>query len=162
MKKIILLMVVCLGFGSCSLVNEIADVVYEDRFSNQELTDFHLEDEDFKTIEDIGRFLRDNITYKKVPNNKVQSPAETWELKTGDCKAFTLLLMNIAFFELGIDCELIIVDKENMELSRSIGIGGLENNHAMIRYSDIIYEPQNGAIYTGTVNYYYAFNEVFN
>jgi len=56
----------------------------------------------------------------------------------------------------------VIVDKENMELSRSIGIGGLENNHAIIRYSGIIYEPQNGYIYTGLVNYYYTFDEVFN
>ena len=161
MKKIILL-VVCLGFGSCSLVNEIADVVYEDRFSNQELTDFHLEDENFKTIEDIGRFLRDNIIWESGTSTPVQSPKETWEKETGNCEDFTVLFMDIAFFELGIRCELVIVEKENVEISRNVEAGGLDTDHAMTRYSSIIYEPQNGHIYTGIVDYYYAFNEVFN
>jgi len=160
MKKIILL-VVLISLSGCQLVNEIADVVYEDRFSNQELTDFHLEDENFKTIEDIGRFLRDNIIWESGTSTPVQSPKETWEKKTGNCEDFSVLFIDIAFFELGIKCELVLVDQNEMERARTIEAEGIIN-HAIIRYSDIIYELQNGYIYTGTVNYYYAFNEVFN
>ena len=96
MKKIILL-VVLISLSGCQLVNEIADVVYEERFSNQELTDFHLEDENFKTIEDIGRFLRDNIIWESGTSTPVQSPKETWEKKTGNCEDFSVLFIDIAF-----------------------------------------------------------------
>jgi hypothetical protein len=162
MKKIIVLLIVVVSFNSCQLLYEIADNVYEERYNGQELVDLHLGNENFKTIEDIGRFLKANISYVKGIGDYAQSPKETWETKTGNCGSFTVILMNIAFFELGIECSLAIVDHKNMIELRTVENGGLSSDHIMILYEGVVYSPQNGSTYEGQIDYSLTFSEIFN
>lgn len=163
MKKLLCLIIPVL-FSSCGslyqdIYNDIADSVYEARLSGQEL--YYIEGlPEFETLSDIGCFLNENITYKAEPDGQdyAQSPEETWALKTGDCEDFCLLFMNIAYLELGIKYDLVLVDNFNM--SRSIEEGG-EINHSMIRYNGVIYSAQTGSIYSGPVGFSYRFDDVF-
>ncbi len=154
MNKItILICLVLLTLFSCDV---LSDYVYEQRYNNQTL--FFIEEAmGCESLSSIGIFLSDNISYTAdTGEDCAQSPEETWRSQSGDCEDFAILFMNIAYFSLGIKCELVLV-----QMSRSVENGG-EMNHAAVRYNGIVYEPQTGETLTTSVSYYYTFDTVFN
>ncbi len=156
MKKILVVMVIAFMFVGCDMAQ---DIYLEANYCGHDLYEIEI-DEELNSLEEIGEFLARNITYiSDGSENYTQSPEETWERKGGDCEDFAILFLNIAYFELGLKGELIFVEYSN--ISKSIEDGG-DLDHAMVRYNGVIYEPQTGDIYTGSVGYYYSFDRVFD
>ncbi len=140
--------------SSCSMV---IDSCLYDKICGQPLVNLEI-DEDFDALSDIGWFLHENIEYKADGSDFTQSPARTWALKTGDCEDFAVLFLCIAYYELGLEGQLVAVDTDDI---RTVEDGG-RINHAMVRYNGVIYEPQNGCVCSGDVGYYYGFWAVFD
>ncbi len=82
-----------------------------------------------RLVQDKVRYLYNGLGYG---NYEPQSPAETWNLKYGDCKAKTLLLLAI-MHELDIEATPILV---NLNLKDAVGIripSMMAFNHIMVK-----------------------------
>lgn len=137
----------------CQMQDVISDAAYSGDFSNIPLYDPIVRHE---SIKEIGIWIRENTSYIKLED--VQYPEKTIKTGKGDCKARALLMMDAAYFSLGIKMDLICVDLDSM--SRDIVDGGYVN-HCMAIYDGIIYEPCGGNVYTGDIGFSYKFESVF-
>lgn len=163
--KVFLCLVALLSLGCGSIYQDIYNYVYDhvaDEYYSKRYSGIALYEieglPEFNDLGEIGRFLRDEITWVSGADTPVQTPQETWERKRGNCEDITALFMNIAYFNLNTECVFIAVNQE--EMSRKIDAGG-KVTHAMVEYNGVIYEPQNGIVYTGIIGYRYSFWHVF-
>lgn len=157
MKKIILLVVVGISLMSCDMVYDYAaDQTMQEKLSNKSL----YEDYELTTIlvnlPDISIYMNDIVSYIEDDKDYAQNPEETYLIGAGDCEDFAILFMNIAYFEFGIKCDLVLVNSD-----KTIENGG-SLNHALIRYEGTLYEPQTGEICSYEVAYSYTFDIIFN
>ena len=67
------------------------------------------ENENIKTFEDCFEWVKNNIVWKKDIKNYLQTPEETYQLKTGDCEDLSLLTAYWLYVKLNIDSELVEV-----------------------------------------------------
>ena len=157
-KKFFTYLFVILSFSSLvsckNLYDEFSDYSYGNQFSGMILYDSGLE---FGSMEEIGSWIQKNITYEK--SYKVTGPEETIAAGSGDCKSISVLFMNLAYFSLGVKCDLVCVDISSV--SKGVVEGG-RTNHCMVMYDDLIYEPQNGLRCSARIGYKYSFDHVFS
>jgi tetratricopeptide (TPR) repeat protein len=80
--------------------------------------------------------VQDKVRYLLVAMNGgnyvPQTPAKTWEVRYGDCKAKTLLLLTI-LRELGVDAEAVLVDTRNGDWVASRQPAALAFDHILVR-----------------------------
>lgn len=87
---------------------------------------------DFDTVDDVLEYVSDTIVYVPDEVDYWQGPAETLELKTGDCEDFCILFMWLLHSQLNLDAEMLIVRNGN---------GG---EHAMARLDGVVYDVTSG------------------
>ncbi len=151
MKSFILLLLLLL-FSSCS---QILDSYYGSLIVKHELykTDFG----DIKSLVDIPIWMGKNGVYKADVIEEWSSPQETLERGYGDCEDIAILFMNIAYLELGIKMDLVLVNTNQ----RHVVSGGIPN-HAEVRYDSLNYNIYSGMpVNNREINYIYYFKEIF-
>lgn len=162
MKKIIIVALVALVFTSCDMVT---DSIYTDKAKGHSLY-YSEEWEGLDSYAKIGRWMHDNISYRADDYmDEWADPAATVSRGYGDCEDYAILFMNIAYYSMEIEMELVLVDQAKVDYSveqpmRSIENGGIVS-HALVRYNGVLVEPQNGLVVEGPVGYYYSFWQVF-
>lgn len=82
------------------------------------------------------RFVQDKIRYLYnglgFGNYTPQSPAQTWQLRYGDCKAKTLLLLAM-LRELGIEAEPVLVNTSGQDAVATLLPGFQDFDHILVR-----------------------------
>jgi len=101
MSLLALLMVFLLS--SCSALVYLNDSMQDERNLSRVKTTFYY-DKTFDQIKkkaEIQSYIDVNINYLEDKNENVQSPNETVRLGTGDCKAYSVLYIDILFYKFG-------------------------------------------------------------
>ena len=147
---------------SCNnpLFNTVSDLRYQYHFvEGHDL--YHLEEFDrLNTHAKIGYWIWKHVKYDDDQVNKgdwIKNPEQTLADGRGICGDFAILYLNIAHYGMGLDGELCLVDGET---ERAVEEGGLIN-HAVVRFGDVLVEPQSGLKITAKVGYSYAFSDIF-
>ncbi len=156
MKKILLVLIVSGLFMSCNLVYNVIDSVSESIYHGQEL--YYGDFPEMESFEDIADYLNSNIEYRseKVPFY-ASSPKETFTNGYGNCEAFSLAFVNIAYIKMGIKLDLVTLKVE----TRAVVNGGIPN-HTTIFFNGNVYDVYNGEILPNIeVGYIYYFDDVF-
>lgn len=82
------------------------------------------------------RFVQDKIRYLYnglgFGNYNPQTPEQTWQLRYGDCKAKTLLLLAM-LHELGIEAEPVLVNTDGQDAVSTLLPGFQDFNHILVR-----------------------------
>lgn len=155
MKKILMILSVVFSLGSCAVYNEIADYVYEDRLSGQNLYYEAWMDDctDFKTT---AALLRGKIVYEADSGSDTATgPEETLTRGYGDCEDWTILFMNCYYFGTGEKLGLALVDSKSVEDGGTI-------DHACIWYNGYTYNQYRGCLEEyDSVGFTYKFSEIF-
>lgn len=159
MDKIVISLLFSLVFSCQNAIDARYDEAKSELYSGVELYDFGLE---FDEFHDIGVWIRNNIDYE-VTHGYMKDPKDTWDDGTGDCKAMAALFMDMAYFSMGVKCELVCVDSDTVDriTTKQIVNGGV-TNHLMVMYDGVIYEPCGGYACTAEIGYKYSFDHVFN
>lgn len=112
--------------------------------------------EKLTTEQEICDYIAERVTYKKAGHDAA-GPEETLRNGYGDCKAFTILYMNIAYFafykKYSAGC---------VGTGRKVVEGGTVNHCIVVRPDGTLLEPQTGKTVHYDLGYIYSFNEVFS
>jgi len=127
-KKIIMLIVLVLfSFNRCNQYEE-------EEIEVGSMTDyFFIHDIEINNKEDAINYVSNNIIYKDELFDYWQLPEETYNLKTGDCEDFSLLLCYLLENELDIRTKLIIIGKDT-------------ERHILVKYNLFYIEAIHGYI----------------
>lgn len=142
--------------ASCELAYEIQDAYNEKVLFGQSL--YYSQDfESLKNEDDIYRYISARVKYRRPDSRFVSGPQETLESGYGDCKALTVLYMNIAFFALDRKYSAGAVDT-----SRTVVNGGIVDHCIVVRPDGSMLDPQIGNTVHYELGYIYSFDEIFS
>ena len=154
LSKILLTLIMCGLFSSCSL---IFDSILYSRLNQDVLNSNYIFTDVYKTpIINVTMSCKLNMTYASESVDIWQSLETILESKVGDCEDFSKLFINIMYLEYGLKCNMVIVNS-----SRSVVEGGFVN-HAIVELPDgTLVDPQLGNIVNYSIGYRFTFNELF-
>ncbi len=160
MKKILLVLIVSGLFMSCDMVYEIHDSLYESAIHGQVL--YYGDFPEMESFEDISAYLEANVTYYNDDRDYHISPVEeTIKSGKGNCEAFALAFMNIAYIKLGVKCDFVSVDDSGSN-QRAVLSGG-KTTHSVVSYNNQLYSAYTGQKITDyKAGYIYYFDDVIS
>ena len=155
MKKIVFILLVVFAVSGC-------DMVFDIYFNNVALG-LELYDGDFPEMlrfGEIGKYVNSVLHFEDDFIDHWENPQDTINKGFGDCDNFAITFANIAFFALGIKCDIVIL---NTSYSREIVKGGIPV-HVILYYNGFYYDPISDRYYYDDpgVGYIYKFDDVFN
>lgn len=165
MKKILILFILAIMFGSCKhgLMSTIVDsYVYGElgRIQYYDFAEYNLPE--FSGTKDLADWIESQIDYRSDVVEEFYSPEETLLRGGGDCEDYAILFLNLMHYTMGIKGNLVFVDSDDR--FRTIVEGGFVN-HAVIEIGGTLISPQTGYGYdyfdNVPVRYRYTFDEVF-
>ena len=149
----VVLLVSC--FSSCAIAYQIQDSYSKDSLCGQKLyysSDF----EKLTSEKEICDYIAERVKYKK-DGHDATGPEETLKRGYGDCKAFSILYMDIAYFAFFKKYSAGAVNT-----GRKIVEGGTVNHCIVVRPDGSQLEPQSGGTVDYKLGYIFSFDEVFS
>lgn len=95
------------------------------------------ENHSFANARDVSKWLSSEFTYQWEMPDRWQSPAETINLRKGDCEDFALLSQTL-LDEVGIRCEIAIIKFERLNVSHAVCIWQEKDNVNFMSNSDLV------------------------
>ena len=167
MKKILLVLIVILiSLSSLVGCNVASDIYWNAKGHNHSLY-YIPQFDDLHSYEDITHWIRfeNEIYYKTEGSTDVwKDPEQTIADKGGDCEDLALLFINIAYYALGEELSMALVEQDGISIvsDKAIVEGG-EIDHAMVVLSDgNLYDPLYQWMKEGDVGYILKFADLFN
>lgn len=150
---VMVLLVSC--FSSCAIAYQIQDAYSKDSLCGQKLY-YNSDFEKLTSEKEICDYIAERVKYKK-DGHDATGPEETLKRGYGDCKAFSILYMNIAYFAFFKKYSAGAVNT-----GRKVVEGGTVNHCIVVRPDGSQLEPQNGKMVDYKLGYIYSFDEVFS
>lgn len=159
MKKYTLIFISIILLASChSPVDYVKDLNLVNKAEGHTLW-HNPEFDTLDTYEKINNWILDHIVYDESKDDvkKWGNPEDTVKLGYGTCLDFAILFMNIAYYGMNQEMDLVCVEFKE---SRAIEAGGYVD-HTVVRYNGKYIEPQTGeeVFYTG--RYSLKFSDIF-
>jgi hypothetical protein len=168
MNKIIMIILMSYLLVSCEMGrDEHTDNVYGDKFNDIPLYDIDNSEMNYSEYNEdltvsnqifrVGLEIMQHVSYLAEPRGRdvLQTPEETWELKTGDCEDLILLMCSEIYFELGYELTIALTE----QLAREVVDGG-DPTHVSAIYGDTVYSYY-GYPANDKVMYKYSFWHVY-
>jgi hypothetical protein len=125
--------------------------------------DLYSQDEyaELRTPRAIAQYISENVVYKyEGEKDEWTGPKETVRRGYGDCDDIALLFANVAYFGIGVKCNIIATTVSSYDYDMSIVNGGFPN-HIAVEINGQTYEPFYGYPVNCDIQYRYTFDEVF-
>lgn len=156
MRKLIVIMIICLSGCALDTQSDFNNATLEGRINKSEIyynDDFYYLD----SIADICHYIMYNVNYKADRGDIWSDPKTTLTRGYGDCEDMTILFMNIYYIVFGEKCELVTVNS-----SRKVEAGGIVN-HALVRLPNGRLQEANvvGTNQSLVVGYSFGFDSFF-